>query len=297
MPIEANVNGIRDMGVHPGQGGLNADQMLRQARALVVVGDNPTMFARDADGVRQALGSLECLVAVDSLQSNTVKLAHVAFADLPAYGKEGTFTNADHRIGMLNRAESPTGDQTDSLEILSGLANALSARLNKPADLPDPSAASVMAEISVHVPGYGPARYDSIESGVTRVLNGEHSRARVQQVHAPPVTAAERELVLLTARTLYTSFEGASIHSPEADKLHREEFLEINPNDALALGVAQNRPVVVQNGGRPITLSAALSDAVPPGAVFLPLYFDGGLVNALLHADSSAPVTVRVSPA
>jgi hypothetical protein len=35
---------------------------------------------------------------------DTVKLAHFAFADLPAYGKDGTFTSADRRIGRLSRA-------------------------------------------------------------------------------------------------------------------------------------------------------------------------------------------------
>jgi ferredoxin-nitrate reductase len=87
------------------------------------------------------------------------------------------------------------------------------------------------------------------------------------------------------------------VHAPDADKLHREEFLEINPADALTLGIAQNRPVIVQNGGREITLSAALTDAVAPGSVFLPLYYDGGLVNALVHAGEPGYPTVTVRPA
>jgi predicted molibdopterin-dependent oxidoreductase YjgC len=297
MPVEANVNGIRDMGVRPVHEAMSADRMLREARALLVLGDNPAMFARDVDAVRASLSELDCLVTIDSLQTDTVKLAHVAFADLPSYGKEGTFTSADHRVGKLNPAEGAAGDQTDSLQVLHALADALATRLGKRSDLPGPAAAEVMSEIAGQIPGYAGARYDRLESGVTRAIAAEHTRARVQQVNAPAVSAAEKELVLLTARTLYTSLEGASMHSPEADKLHREEFLEINPNDAMALGIAQNHPVVVQNGGRPITLSAALSDATPRGAVFLPLYFDGGLVNALLHADEAAPPTVTVRPA
>jgi anaerobic selenocysteine-containing dehydrogenase len=110
------------------------------------------------------------------------------------------------------------------------------------------------------------------------------------------VPSTDGRLLLTSSRSLYTSRDGAAIHSEEADKLHREEFLEMNPADAAALGIGQNRPVVVANGSHELMLSAALTDAVPAGAVFLPLYYDGGLVNRLLPADGSA-VTVAVRPA
>jgi predicted molibdopterin-dependent oxidoreductase YjgC len=113
-------------------------------------------------------------------------------------------------------------------------------------------------------------------------------------VTPPYFTSDDGRLLLTTARTLYTSLEGASIRSQEADKLHREEFLEINPEDAARLGIGQNRPVVISNATVELTLSAALSDAVAPGSVFLPLYYDGGAVNRLLTPDGSLPlVTVR----
>jgi anaerobic selenocysteine-containing dehydrogenase len=101
-------------------------------------------------------------------------------------------------------------------------------------------------------------------------------------------------LLLTTARTLYTSLEGASIRSPEADKLHREEFIELNPGDAAARGIGQNRPVVVSNGNEELTLSAALTDAVAAGSAFLPLYYDGGVVRRLIGRDEALTfVTVR----
>src|SRR5438094_7269590 len=101
MPAEVNVNGIRDMGVVPGEGGFGLDDMLGQIKALVCVGDNPAMHARDGEKVRAALEALDCLITVDSLPTDTAKLAHVAFADVPTYGKDGTYTNADRRIDRL----------------------------------------------------------------------------------------------------------------------------------------------------------------------------------------------------
>jgi predicted molibdopterin-dependent oxidoreductase YjgC len=118
----------------------------------------------------------------------------------------------------------------------------------------------------------------------------------MQPVALADVPSTNGRLLLTTARTLFTSLEGASIRSEEADKLHREEFLELNPSDAAALGIGQNRPVILTNGSHEVELSAALTDAVAQGSVFLPLYYDGGLVNRLLSADG-APTTVTVRPA
>ena len=47
MPVEANVIGLGDMGVNPGNGGLDVDAMLDGGvKALLVVGDNPMMHAK-----------------------------------------------------------------------------------------------------------------------------------------------------------------------------------------------------------------------------------------------------------
>jgi predicted molibdopterin-dependent oxidoreductase YjgC len=295
LPPEVNVNGVRDMGVRPRAGGKSLAEMLSGGiRALVVVGDNPAMHARDQDGVKASLANLDCLIAIDSLQTETVKLADVAFADLPSYGKDGTYTNADRRISRLSRGESATGDQRDCLDILNALGAALAQQLGRGFLPPGATAAEVMKEVAAFADGYADGIYDGLESGVSRALPAQSTTAQLQPVTPPYFTSDDGRLLLTTARTLYTSLEGASIRSPEADKLHREEFLEINPEDADRLGIGQNRPVVVSNGPAELTLSAALSDSVAPGSVFQPLYYDGGIVNRLLTPDGSLPlVTVR----
>jgi anaerobic selenocysteine-containing dehydrogenase len=153
-----------------------------------------------------------------------------------------------------------------------------------------------MNEIASQIDGYSGARYAALESGRTRALRDSASTSSIQPVTLPELPAANGRLLLTTHRTLYTSLEGASIRSEEADKLHREEFLEINPRDAAALGIGQNRPVVVANGAHELVVPAALTDAVAQGSVFLPLYYDGGLVNRLLPVDGSF-ITVSVRPA
>jgi predicted molibdopterin-dependent oxidoreductase YjgC len=294
MPPEINVNGIVDMGVSPGEGGVTVEEMPGKLKALVVVGDNPLMHTRQRDAYAEALPQMECVIVVDSLQTDTARQAHFVFADLPTYAKEGTFTNADRRVGRLARAESSTGDQRDCLEVLAALARDVAEKLGKSVEMPAPDAASVMAEASGKVAAYAAARHDRLESGKTRALGPSATTFRAQTVRVPPAFAPNGRLLLTTARTLYTSLEGASIRSPEADKLHREEFIEVNPLDAAALGLGQNRPVIVANGSREVVMSVALTDAVPEGAVFIPLYYEHGLVNSLIPGEDEAPsVTLR----
>lgn len=296
LPTDSNVNGVRDMGAQPGTNGLDLDAMLAGGvKALVVVGDNPMLLARDKDRVEATLRGLECLIVIDSLQTDTAALAHVAFADLTNLAKDGTHTTADRRITRLSRGEAPIGDQRDALVTLSGLGESLASALGKSFS-PMADAGSVMAEASLAVDGYAVASAGRIESGVTRALPAVAAKAVLQAVTSPSLPASDGRLLLTTNRTLYTNRDAAALHSPEADKLHREEFLEINPADANALGIGQNRPVVITNGSHELTLSAALTDAVAPGSAFLPLYFEGGLVNRLLHADGSV-TTIAVRPA
>ena len=294
LPGEANVNGIIDMGVTPGPDGKTIDAMLNGGvRALVAVGDNPIMHSPGQAEVASALEALDCLISIDGLPTDTVRMADVAFADLPTPGKEGTYTSGDRRLVRLGEAESATGDQRPSLEILSALATALSEKLGKDYKAAGTTAQEVMTEASAEVAGYG---YEWLQSGVTRALPETETIGRLQSITATSLTGSGPGLILTTGRTLYTSLEGASIHSEEADKLHREEFLEINPSDAAALKIEQNHPVLVSNGDQTLTLPAALTDAVAPGSVFIPWYFDGGIVNRLLSRNDDRLVRVSVRP-
>jgi predicted molibdopterin-dependent oxidoreductase YjgC len=297
LPVESNVNGIRDMGAKPGANGKGLREMLDGGvRALVVVGDNPMLLTPGKDGVEAALRGLDALVVIDGLRSETADHAHVVFADLPSYGKDGTRTNADRRIGRVTKAEAATGDQRDSLDILNGLGYTLAAALSKQYTPAGDTAEAVMAEAAATVPGYAAATYARLESGRTRALAATPSKAEPQPVSLPQLPDADDGLLLTTSRTLYTSLEGATIRSDEADKLHREEFVEINPADASALGILQNHPVVISNGAQELIAPAALTDAVAAGSVHLPSYFEGGAVNRLLPADGR-PTTVTLRPA
>jgi predicted molibdopterin-dependent oxidoreductase YjgC len=103
-------------------------------------------------------------------------------------------------------------------------------------------------------------------------------------------------LLLTTGRTLYTSLEGALTHDADADKLHREEFVEIHPSDATTLRINDEDELTLATDAGELTVRCKISSRVREGVLFLPAYYDGGAVTRLLDR-TGAPIAVRVKVA
>ena len=312
LPTEANVNGARDMGVDPERGpgrvalaqpGMDFDAMFDAAiagtlKAMIVVGDNPLMFAPDRARVQKALDALDVLVVIDSLLTDTAKAAHVVLADVPSYGKTGTYTNAERRVNRLHAALAALGDARPALLALTDLANAIGLHGDSPSGAdtwtyahPD----AVTDEIAANVQGYERFSANSGFWGKARVFELP-SKFEQQPVAARTASAANGGLLLTTGRTLFTSLEGAAIHAADADKLHREEYVELHPADAAALRIDDESEVMLVTDHGELTIRCKISDRVLEGVAFVPYSYDGGAVCALLGR-GGAPIAVSVKVA
>jgi predicted molibdopterin-dependent oxidoreductase YjgC len=220
----------------------------------------------------------------------------VVLPDVGVFGKDGTYTSADRRILRLRGAVAPIGQARPGWRILTDLGAALAQRLGLDGSAWDyASPAQIMDEIASLVPLYRQARYSELESGAQQTFAGLEAQAAVLQPLALEPTAAGEGLVVTSSRTLYTSWEGATIHSPEADKLHREEFVEMNAADAAALGVEDGQEVVLANEHGELAIQVKISESVLPGSVFVPLYYDGGAVTALFGHEDGALARARIA--
>jgi formate dehydrogenase alpha subunit len=328
LPQEANVWGMRDVGAAsehlPGYrpasdessrktlekswgapvaaaAGLTFEQMLSDGRikALLVLNDNPLFFAPAKAGLRDRLSSLEFLGVIDSLPTDTARAAHVVLPDAGAYGKEGTITSADRRVLRMQAATAPEGEAQPAYRILGELGARLASRL-KVGELRVnyASPSEIMDEIAQVAPLYGNATYREMESGAQQPIEGLGPRkAELQTVPAVAGPGGDG-LLLTTGRGLYTSYDGAAVHSPEADKLHREEFVETHPADALELGIAEGQEVTLNANGGQLTIRAHVTESVQTGMLYVPLYYDGGAVTALFDdGQAIAPVTASAASA
>ena len=325
LPADANAIGIADMGVAPASGGHSFPEIVAAItsgaiRALVVHRDNPLLSAPGAAQTAAALEALEALVVIDSVRSTATEHATAVLAEAPFHATRGTTTNAARRIAQNRHAMPAAQDERPATSIIAALAEGLGEHLG--AD----DAIAITDEIATHIEGYAP--WAAIQSGRTRALleaappteaappvepvadpdseeplepavlpvtHAAHGSARLQPAPAAPEFAREG-LVLVTGRSLFTSWDGASIRSEEADKVHREDVVTINPVDAEAAGVRSGDTVDLTDGTSELRIGVRLDDGVGPGWIYVPQYYDGGATMRLLPLEGSgvALPTVRV---
>ena len=250
----------------------------------------------DRAQVRKALDALDLLVVIDSLPTGTAQNAHVVLSDVSAWGKEGTTTSADRRVLRLDPAAAPQGEARQGWRILSDLGARLAERLN-PGEIRIryQSAAEIMDEMSQVIPLYANTTYREMDSGAQQAIDGlGPSKAERQSVlsKAGENGAGFR---LIATRSLYMSYEGAAIHSPDADKLHREEHVALNPADASSLAIAEGDLVAIRNDRGELRVKAHLTKAVATGTAHVPLYYDGGAPGQLFESDA-ATASVEIAP-
>ncbi len=295
LPSGANALGLADMGVAPGEGGLGFPAIVEAARdgairALVIHDDNPLLSAPGAGAVRAALDAAEALIVIDSLRSAAAERAGVVLAELPFFAKDGTITTGDRRITRQRPAAAPRREEQGGVAILGALASALGG------GEPPAGPAAAMAEAAPRAGGYRP--WGELRSARTRALPEPPPAVRARYLPvAAPAADGGGGLRLIAERSLYTSWDGASIGSADADRMHREEAALIHPRDAEALGVRDGEDFVLAANGVEVRVAARLDDGLAPGTLYLPAWYDGGAAMALFPLGGApggaAPVAAR----
>jgi len=267
----------------PSETGLSADEMLKAAtegtlRALFVMKSDPA-----TQKGKKALEKLDFLVVQDLFLTETAKLADVVLPAASFAEAEGTFTNLAGRVQRVRGSLRPPGEARPDAQILAELAQAMGK---------DPGCASageVMAEIAKLASMYRNISYQEL---------GESGLPRAEEDREPPILVKPETcdlqpetgdlLALVTGRLLYDG----DIRLAQSDIMRQfvpEPFVEINPADAEALGIADGATVTVASSKGELKLAARVSEDIRPGCVFVPRNFAEAPVSALL--DETAAIT------
>lgn len=275
------------------------------ARALLVMGSNPVVSAPNAAHVAERLRALDFLAVSDLVLSETAHLADVVLPAAQWAEETGTTTNLEGRV-ILRRAAlaPPPGVRTD-LHVLRELA----ARLGVDDGFPE-QAEEAFEELRRASAG-GPADYAGISYPRIRAENGvfwpcpdeEHpgtprlfldrfatpdGRARFAPVtHRPAAEEPDPEypLHLTTGRVLSQYQSGAQTRRvPELNRAAPGPFVELHPQLAARLGVAEGEPLrVTSRRGRAVA-PARVTAAIRPDTVFMPFHWAGaGRANTLTN--------------
>jgi predicted molibdopterin-dependent oxidoreductase YjgC len=275
-------------------------------RVLYVIGENPAQSEADQGRMRRILEGLEFLVVQDLFLTKTAELADVVLPAAASWAEsEGTVTNSERRVQRVRKAKEPPGEARDDLAIIFELARRMGHEWG-PAE-----AEAVWNEVRrlspVHA-GMSYARLDEL-GGIQwpcydDTHPGElflHSRLwedpvpgnRVPFVpvdHDPPVDKLDADfpIRLTTGRRLdsyNTGVQSAGYTSP----LRRGETLDISPEDAATLGLADGERVCVISRRGQVEAPIRIDESLRPGLTFMTLHFQDDVATNLLTIDAWDP--------
>jgi NADH-quinone oxidoreductase chain G len=283
------------------EAGLSVGEMLEAAiggrlRALYVMKSDPAIHIG-----KEPLEKLDFLVVQDLFLTETAQLADVVLPAASFAETEGTFTNLAGRVQNVKKALRPPGEARADDQILAELAKAMGK---------DPGYASVgevMAEIAKLTPMYRTISYEDLgEGGLPRAVDEREHPAlaepeacdlrpatcdlRPETCDLRPATCDLRPetcdlLALVTGRLLYDG----DIRLAQSEIMRQfvpEPFVEINPADAEALGIANSAAVTVASSKGELRLVARVSEDIRPGCVFVPRGFAEAPVSTLLDREA-----------
>ncbi|MCY3568740.1 MAG: molybdopterin-dependent oxidoreductase, partial [Chloroflexi bacterium] len=241
LPPEANSVGLRDLGIAPGEGGLDVDGMLEAARngrlkALLVARDNPVLLHSDQAATIAALSNLDCLVVIDEVASGPAQLATHVLPDVSAFAKDGHITNADRQILRLRSAAAVQRNARTLTSWLSALSAGLPAvetptttedgEPGAPIPAPEQPADERAARAALASLDSRYAALEAVGASQSRMpINGAATQ-RFLAVGEHGAPASEQGLTLLTGRDLYTDRLSAARGEVNADLLERSGSLQ-----------------------------------------------------------------------
>jgi formate dehydrogenase alpha subunit len=271
-------------------------------RAMYIMGENPAMSDADANHVRAALADVEFLLVQDIFLTETAELADVVLPASSFAEKSGCVTNTERRVQRMNEALAPLPGTRPDWRIVCEL----SSRMGHPMDYASPD--DILHEIADLTPSYGGIRPhrladgglqwpcpDEDHPGTPYLHKGEFVRG-LGKFHAvefrPPHEPVDDDypLILTTGRSLYHYDTVMTRKSPGLDTLCPEATLEINPADALRLGLAEADYAKVSSRRGSILARAEVTETTPVGTVYTTFHFREAAANLLTTA-AYDPVT------
>ncbi|MGE5542512.1 MAG: molybdopterin oxidoreductase family protein, partial [Bacillota bacterium] len=266
-------------------------------KGLYIMGENPMVSDPDLNHVEAALKKLDFLVVQDIFLTETAKLADVVLPAASFAEQDGTFTSTERRVQMVRKAVNAPGEAKSDCEIVQELSN----RMGYPMSYS--STAEVMAEVASLTPIYGGITHDRLDGeglqwpcpskdhpGTPYLHKGKFSRGLglfTAIEYIPPAELPDEEypLTLTTGRMLYHFHTGSMTRRSKGLHTHRPEgYIEIPPETAQALGIADGEMVLVSSRRGKVQVRAMVTPRPAPGVVFMPFHFAEAAANVLTNA-------------
>lgn len=295
------------------QAGVDAYEMFRlidrgEIRGLLSICFNPKVSLPDNNFVKSCLEKLEFYVAIDFFLNETAGHADIVLPGSLQEEDEGVVTQIEGRVIKINKAVDPPGDAKQDWRLIQDIAKALGRErgftFNEPRE--------IFNELRVASKGgiadYSGITYEKVAKqygvfwpcpsddhpGTPRLFEPESwnpiakgsgpfyfpdGKARFNVApYTPPAedTDAEYPLMLTTGRVVSQFLSGTQTRriGPLVDQ-YPEPLIEMHPQLAQTLGIANGDLTIVESRRGNITLPAMVVTTIRPDTVFVPYHWPG----------------------
>jgi predicted molibdopterin-dependent oxidoreductase YjgC len=276
--------------------------------ALYVIGENPATSEADNSHTKDLLQNLDTLIVQDLFMTRTAELADVVFpASNAAFEAEGTVTNSERRVQLVRKALEPPGQAKDDIWIIAQLAERLGFGWG------EVSARQAWDELRSLSPMHAGMSWERLEAlGGIQWPCPDEEHPGTQFLHArlwerdpalqgpkapfsvvvddPPVDQLNDEYPfrLTTGRRL-DSFNTGVQTGQYTSPLRRRETLDVSPEDAVLLALAEDEIVRVSSRRGSLEVPVHIGTELRPGLVFMTFHFPEQVETNNLTIDATDP--------
>jgi predicted molibdopterin-dependent oxidoreductase YjgC len=306
--------GVEDL---PGEVGLTIVEAMHAAldgevRAIYVMGENPMMSDPNTSHVEQALRNLDFLLVQDIFPSETAFLAHLILPAAASLEKDGSFTNTERRVQLLQPVIEAPGDALPDWQIVGEIAAHFDREMGIERDKEHwifPNTPEIFQELATVTPIYAGMNHQRLAGdglqwpcpepdhpGTPILHKGKFSRGlgKFNPVMAnDPAEQPDEEypLILTTGRVLYHYHTGTMTRrSGPLSWVEPRGYVEIHPEDAAAVDVLDDRAVFINSRRGSVKTRARISENVPQGTIFLAFHWREAPANMLTQDFALDPV-------
>ena len=276
--------------------------------ACYIIGENPLRSEADTGRARKLLSGLEHFVVQDMFLTDTAELATVVLPATATWCEaEGTVTSSERRVQRVRKALEPPPGARDDIEIICEIARRLGT------DWGHPSGEEVWNELRTLSPMHGGMSYPRLEElgGIQWPCPDEqhpgdlflHARLweedPARRGTPAPFTPVEQEppvdelspefpIRLTTGRRL-DSFNTGVQSGKYTTPLRRPETLNLSPEDASRLGLAEGEVAQVSSRRGSLEVPVRIDEVLRAGLAFMTLHFPEQVATNVLTLDAWDP--------